>query len=52
MLASPVLRYSVSREAYVLRGVGRQYGPVLRVDRRHRRKFQVVELERRHARVA
>jgi hypothetical protein len=26
---TPVLRYSYGREAYVLRGVGRRFGPVL-----------------------
>ncbi len=52
MLMKPALRYSVSRDAYVLRGVGHRYGPVLRTDRRHRRAFEMVELERRDARVA
>jgi hypothetical protein len=33
-LARPVLRYSQARDAYVLRLVGRKYGPVLKVDRR------------------
>ena len=28
---SPLFRYSVSRDAYVLRGVGRRRGPVLRL---------------------
>jgi hypothetical protein len=31
---SPLLRYSYSRDAYVLRFVGRTFGPVLREDRR------------------
>ena len=31
----PLLRYSLGREAYVLRLVGGQSGPVLRPDRRH-----------------
>jgi hypothetical protein len=30
----PLLRYSTSRDAYVLRLVGGQIGPVLRLDRR------------------
>jgi len=34
MLMRPLLRYSGSRNAYVLRGIGRRTGPVLRVDRR------------------
>jgi hypothetical protein len=29
VLLSPVMRYSIAREAYVLRGVGRRFGPVL-----------------------
>jgi hypothetical protein len=33
-LMRPVLRYSRSRDAYVLRGLGHRIGPVLRVDRR------------------
>lgn len=28
-LVSPFFRYSLTREAYVLRGVGRRHGPVL-----------------------
>jgi hypothetical protein len=34
MLLSPVFRYSASRDAYVLRAIGNNHGPVLRVDRR------------------
>jgi hypothetical protein len=30
VLARPFLRYSVGREAYVLRGVGNRMGPVLK----------------------
>ncbi len=39
LLVKPLFRYSAAREAFVLRGVGRQFGPVLRVERRrtHRR---------------
>jgi len=33
----PVLRYSATRDAYVLRAIGNTTGPVLRVDRRRRR---------------
>jgi hypothetical protein len=41
-LLRPVLRYSTSRDAYVLRVVGRHVGPVMRVDRRvfPRRRFE------------
>ena len=28
-LLQPIVRYSYSREAYILRGIGRYYGPVL-----------------------
>jgi len=37
LLLTPVLRYSYSRDAYVLRGVGRSVGPVLRAERRRGR---------------
>jgi hypothetical protein len=51
VLLKPALRYSYSREAYVLRGVGNEMGPVLRLDRRRvRRTFKGAE--RRRARVA
>jgi len=36
VLARPLLRYSVVREAYVLRIAGNRIGPVLRLDRRDR----------------
>jgi len=41
----PLLRFSVSRDAFVLRGIGNQVGPVLRPDRRARgrRRFEGVE---------
>jgi hypothetical protein len=51
-LLSPVYRYSYSRDAYVLRGVGRRAGPVLRADRRRRRERPSDGIERRAARVA
>ena len=50
-LLRPFLRYSQSRHAYVLRFIGSNKGPVLRVDRRHSsRKFDGVD--RRQAHVA
>jgi hypothetical protein len=55
MLMAPALRYSYTRDAYVLRGVGRSLGPVLRVERRNRRsrpRYQGEGVERRRARVA
>jgi hypothetical protein len=36
LLLRPLLRYSATRDAYVLRLVGRRVGPVLRMDRRRR----------------
>ena len=33
-LGRPILRYSASRDAYVLRVVGRSWGPVVRAERR------------------
>jgi len=45
----PVVRYSRSRDAYILRGVGAKLGPVLRVDRRHGRPFAGVERRRTSA---
>ncbi len=45
-LLRPILRYSRSRDAYILRGVGASRGPVLRVDRRHGQPFDGVD--RRH----
>jgi hypothetical protein len=47
----PLLRYSVTREAYVLRGVGNSLGPVLRADRRRRRR-RFDGVERRHTQPA
>jgi hypothetical protein len=37
LAARPLFRRSASRDAYVLRLVGRRYGPVMRPERRHRR---------------
>jgi hypothetical protein len=37
VLLTPVLRYSATRDAFVLRAIGNSIGPVLRVDRRDRR---------------
>jgi hypothetical protein len=51
ILLRPILRYSQPREAFVLRGVGSQMGPVLRIDRRVRstRRLEGAD-DRRHAR--
>jgi len=37
-LLRPFFRYSYGRDAFVLRGVGSAYGPVLRVERRRRQR--------------
>jgi hypothetical protein len=49
-LLKPFFRYSGFRHAYVLRGVGRSIGPVLRVDRRRSRRIDSID--RRRERVA
>ncbi len=46
-LLRPFLRYSRSRDAYILRVIGGTRGPVLRHDRRFGGHFDGVE--RRHA---
>jgi hypothetical protein len=49
LLLKPALRYSVTRDAFVLRLLGNSAGPVLRPDRRRRRRrepFQGVERRR------
>jgi hypothetical protein len=52
LLMRPLTRYSVARDAYVLRLVGRQVGPVLREDRRPRRPRPFDGVERRRTSVA
>jgi len=48
-----MLRYSATRDAFVLRLVGNSNGPVLRPDRRrHRRRAPFDGIERRGARIA
>jgi hypothetical protein len=43
----PIYRYSYPRDAYVLRGFGRRFGPVLAVDRRFTRDEPPGGVERR-----
>lgn len=43
----PMLRYSATRDAFVLRAIGNTSGPVLRVDRRKDRRTQYSGAERR-----
>jgi hypothetical protein len=38
VLSSPLFTYNFSRDAYVLRAVGKRVGPVLREDRRTHRE--------------
>jgi hypothetical protein len=38
VLASPLFTYNFSRDAYVLRAIGKRVGPVLREDRRTHRE--------------
>jgi hypothetical protein len=38
-IGRPLFRYSTPRDAYVLRVVGRKWGPVLRSDRRRPRSL-------------
>ena len=47
VLLAPLFGYNYSRDAYVLRVVGRYVGPVLRPDRRTRRERPVDGADRR-----
>jgi hypothetical protein len=51
-LMRPLLRYSATRDAYVLRLIGGRRGPVLRVDRRGRARGAYAGVERRGVGVA
>jgi hypothetical protein len=48
----PIFRYSATRDAFVLRWVGRSAGPVLRVDRRVANHVSYGGAERRRMRAA
>jgi hypothetical protein len=54
LLLRPAFRYSAMRDAYVLRGVGRRVGPVLRPNRRATRpaRHGFEGMDRRRTRVA
>jgi hypothetical protein len=59
VILRPAFRYSRSRDAFVLRGLGSSIGPVMRVDRRSQQhQFRGADRrqrkvgERRHARAA
>jgi hypothetical protein len=47
LLLRPAFRYSSSRRAYVLRVVGQNVGPVLRANRRTRRRRPIDGVDRR-----
>jgi hypothetical protein len=49
VLLAPLFRYSLTRDAYVLRLVGRRSGPVLRANRRSTRANGYAGPERRLA---
>jgi hypothetical protein len=64
-LLAPAFAYDYARDAYILRGIGEQLGPVLRLDRRthadadnrrrrrreqHLEGLDIVELDRRSRR--
>lgn len=52
VVVRPVFRYSESRRAYILRFVGRKWGPVLREDRRRASHGLFEGVERRRTRTA
>ncbi len=52
LLLKPALRYSASRDAFVLRAIGNSTGPVLRPDRRRRQSRSPFEGVDRRARTA
>jgi hypothetical protein len=47
VLLAPLFSYNYSRDAYVLRGLGRKWGPVLRQDRRVHRERPLEGVDRR-----
>jgi hypothetical protein len=47
LIIRPLLRFSVTRDAYVLRVIGRSRGPVLRPNRRTRRQRAFQGADRR-----
>jgi hypothetical protein len=53
LLLRPLLRFSLTRDAFVLRGIGNFVGPVLRPNRRRRRRRREYNgVERRSAQTA
>ncbi|MGH2902561.1 MAG: hypothetical protein ACRDK7_03050 [Solirubrobacteraceae bacterium] len=52
LISRPLLRYSATRDAFVLRLVGNSTGPVLRPNRRRRRHASFDGVDRRRTQVA
>lgn len=53
LLLRPLLRFSLTRDAFVLRAIGNFAGPVIRPDRRRRLRRQAYDgVERRSTQVA
>ena len=52
VLAAPLLRFSQSRDAYVMRVLGTKVGPVLKPDRRAMNRRRLDGPERRQTRAA
>lgn len=53
LILKPILRYSATRDAFVLHLVGNSTGPVLRPDRRRRRRRAAFDgVDRRGAQTA
>jgi hypothetical protein len=52
VILRPLLRFSLTRNAYVLRGIGRRAGPVMRPDRRRRKRRTYDGIDRRRAQAA
>jgi hypothetical protein len=47
LLLRPLFGYNFTRDAYVMRGIGLRFGPVLRPDRRVRRETPVEGVDQR-----
>lgn len=52
MALKPMLRYSATRDAFVMRAIGNSAGPVLRADRRKTHRSQYGGAERRNVSTA
>lgn len=52
LICRPILRYSTTRDAFVVRLVGNSTGPVLRPDRRRNRRAAFDGVDRRRTQTA